>query len=67
MSVNSAVFSNLQSINPSAIIELFSLQLSSGLHYNSWEANKSYTVNNIDDISPVALLITILGRGNCPF
>ena len=47
MSVNSAVFSNLQSINPSAIIELFSLQLSSGLHYNSWEANKSYTVNNV--------------------
>ena len=32
MSVNSAVFSNLQSINPSAIIELFTLQLSSSLH-----------------------------------
>ena len=32
MSVNSAVFSNLQSINPSAIIELFTLQLSTTLH-----------------------------------
>lgn len=32
MSVNSAVFTNLQSINPSAIIELFSLQLSTAIH-----------------------------------
>ena len=32
MSVNSAVFSDLQSINPSAIIELFTLQLSTSLH-----------------------------------
>ena len=32
MTVNSAVFSNLQSINPSAIIELFTLQLSNTLH-----------------------------------
>ena len=32
MSINSAVFSNLQSINPSAIIELFALQLSTELH-----------------------------------
>jgi len=32
MSVNSAVFSNLQDINPSAIIELFTLQLSTALH-----------------------------------
>ena len=32
MTVNSAVFSNLQSINPSAIIELFVLQLSTALH-----------------------------------
>ena len=32
MSVNSAVFNNLQSINPSAIIELFILQLSTALH-----------------------------------
>ena len=32
MPVNSAVFSNLQSINPSAIIELFTLQLSTALH-----------------------------------
>tara|TARA_R100000773_G_scaffold9493_1_gene8942 strand:+ start:1991 stop:2587 length:597 start_codon:yes stop_codon:yes gene_type:complete len=33
MSVNSAVFSDLQSINPSAIIELFTLTLKEGLHY----------------------------------
>ena len=32
MSVNSAVFSNLQSINPSAIIELFTLQLETAIH-----------------------------------
>tara|TARA_A100001515_G_scaffold21889_1_gene16610 strand:- start:610 stop:1611 length:1002 start_codon:yes stop_codon:yes gene_type:complete len=32
MSVNSKVFSDLQSINPSAIIELFTLQLSTALH-----------------------------------
>tara|TARA_R100000773_G_C4191275_1_gene97106 strand:- start:81 stop:680 length:600 start_codon:yes stop_codon:yes gene_type:complete len=32
MSVNSAVFSDLQSINPSAIIELFTLQLLTELH-----------------------------------
>ena len=32
MSVNSKVFSSLQDINPSAIIELFTLQLSSTLH-----------------------------------
>jgi len=32
MSVNQAVFSNLQDINPSAVIELFTLQLSTALH-----------------------------------
>ena len=32
MTVNSAVFSSLQDINPSAIIELFTLQLSTSLH-----------------------------------
>ena len=32
MTVNSAVFSNLQDMNPSAIIELFTLQLSTALH-----------------------------------
>jgi len=35
MSVNSAVFSNLQSINPSAIIELFTIQLDTTLHGES--------------------------------
>ena len=32
MSVNAAIFDNLQAINPSAIIELFTLQLSTALH-----------------------------------
>ncbi len=32
MSVNTPVFTNLQSINPSAIIELFVLQLSTAIH-----------------------------------
>jgi len=32
MTVNSSVFSSLQDINPSAIIELFTLQLSTALH-----------------------------------
>lgn len=32
MTVNSSIFSDLQKINPSAIIELFTLQLSSSLH-----------------------------------
>ena len=32
MSVNSSVFSSLQDLNPSAIIELFTLQLSTALH-----------------------------------
>ena len=35
MSVNQAVFSNLQSINPSAIIELFTIKLDSTLHGDS--------------------------------
>ena len=47
MSVNSAVFSNLQSINPSAIIELFTLKLSLGLHYSLWENNKNYDIGDI--------------------
>ena len=32
MTVNSKIFSSLQDINPSAIIELFTLQLSTTLH-----------------------------------
>ena len=32
MTVNSKIFSSLQDINPSAIIELFTLQLSTALH-----------------------------------
>ena len=47
MTVNESVFSSLQDINPSAIIELFTLQLGSVIHYPSWEANKSYTLDNV--------------------
>ena len=47
MPVSAAVFDDLQSINPSAIIELYTLQLASALHYDPWEASKSYTVNNV--------------------
>ena len=47
MSVNSAVFSDLQSINPSAIIELFTLKLSLGLHYSLWESNRNYDIGDI--------------------
>ena len=32
MSVNAAIFENLQSINPSAIIELFTLELNNSIH-----------------------------------
>ena len=37
MSVSAAVFSDLQAINPSAIIELFKLQLSTSLHGSNTE------------------------------
>ena len=47
MSVSAAVFSDLQSINPSAIIELFTLRLVSVLHFDPWEANKTYTATEI--------------------
>tara|TARA_R100001086_G_scaffold218255_1_gene134852 strand:+ start:1155 stop:1913 length:759 start_codon:yes stop_codon:yes gene_type:complete len=47
MTVNSKIFSNLQEINPSAIIELFTLQLSASLHYDYWEASNSYEVGDI--------------------
>jgi|TARA_R100000455_G_C6214080_1_gene80705 lambda family phage minor tail protein L len=50
MSVNSAVFSDLQSINPSAIIELFTLQLSTALHGAStvyrFHAGSNLNANN---------------------
>ena len=42
MSVNTPVFTNLQSINPSAIIELFVLQLSTAIH----GANTTYRFHN---------------------
>ncbi len=45
----SSTFSDIQSINPSAVIELFTLTLQNKLHYDAWEANKAYTVGNIVD------------------
>jgi phage-related protein len=42
MTVNTPVFSNLQSINPSAIIELFVLQLSTAIH----GTNTTYRFHN---------------------
>tara|TARA_Y100001938_G_C8012934_1_gene391027 strand:- start:172 stop:978 length:807 start_codon:yes stop_codon:yes gene_type:complete len=45
--VNTKIFKDLQSINPSAIIELFVLTLNSKLHYQTWEANRNYTVGEI--------------------
>tara|TARA_Y100000004_G_C8858122_1_gene387751 strand:+ start:186 stop:944 length:759 start_codon:yes stop_codon:yes gene_type:complete len=47
MTVNEKVFTNLQSINPSAIIELFVLTLNHTLHYSAWEANKEYEAGDI--------------------
>ena len=44
MSVNSAVFSDLQSINPSAIIELFILTLKEGLHYATGNPDSITTI-----------------------
>tara|TARA_Y100000401_G_scaffold85078_1_gene70365 strand:+ start:376 stop:972 length:597 start_codon:yes stop_codon:yes gene_type:complete len=44
MSVNQAVFSNLQSINPSAIIELFVLTLKEGLNYPTGNPDSETTV-----------------------
>ncbi len=44
MSVNQSIFSNLQSINPSAIIELFTLTLKEGLHYATGNPDSVTTV-----------------------
>ena len=44
MSVNSAVFSNLQSINPSAIIELFVLTLKEGINYPTGNPESADTI-----------------------
>ena len=43
----SATFSDLQPINPSAIIELFTLTLNHELHYEAWENNRSYKLGDI--------------------
>ena len=62
----SSTFSDIQSINPSAVIELFTLTLQNKLHYDAWEANKAYTVGNIVDsaLSNVGVVFkcTVAGR-----
>jgi len=41
------VFSEIQKINPSAIIELFTLTFNHALHYNLWTNNRTYKLGNI--------------------
>lgn len=47
MTVNEKVFTDLQSINPSAIIELFVLTLNHKLHYSLWEASRKYEIGDL--------------------
>ena len=65
MSVNSAVFSDLQSINPSAVIELFTLTFNRGLHYIPWEASRTYLVDDVVSVSTNTSLVfkcTVAGQ-----
>ena len=43
----SSTFADLQSINPSAIIELFILNLDYALHYAPWENNRNYEIGDL--------------------
>ncbi len=53
----SSTFADLQSINPSAIIELFVLKLKQGLHYESWEANRDYKLGDLVNSSDLSKTI----------
>ena len=44
---NKPVFSDIQGIAPSAIIELFTLTFNHALHYNLWENNRTYELEDI--------------------
>jgi len=44
---NKPVFSDIQGIAPSAIIELFTLTFNHALHYNLWENNRTYELGDI--------------------
>ena len=64
MSVNSAVFSNLQSINPSAIIELFVLTLKEGLNYPTGNPDSVNTVYRFHAGSNLNANGEIVWKGN---
>ena len=64
MSVNQAVFSNLQSINPSAIIELFVLTLKEGLNYPTGNPDSANTVYRFHAGSNLNANGEIVWKGN---
>ncbi len=64
MSVNQAVFSNLQSINPSAIIELFVLTLKEGLNYPTGNPDSVNTVYRFHAGSNLNANGEIVWKGN---
>jgi lambda family phage minor tail protein L len=64
MSVNQAVFSNLQSINPSAIIELFVLTLKEGLNYPTGNPDSVSTVYRFHAGSNLNANGEIVWKGN---
>ena len=59
----SSTFADLQSINPSAIIELFILNLDYALHYAPWEPSRNYEVG---DVVSGTTLKTIVFRCTLP-
>ena len=64
MSVNQAVFSNLQSINPSAIIELFVLTLKEGLNYPTGNPDSVSTIYRFHAGSNLNANGEIVWKGN---
>tara|TARA_Y100000401_G_scaffold29271_1_gene21340 strand:+ start:112 stop:708 length:597 start_codon:yes stop_codon:yes gene_type:complete len=64
MSVNQAIFSNLQSINPSAIIELFVLTLKEGLNYPTGNPDSVNTVYRFHAGSNLNANGEIVWKGN---
>jgi len=61
----SSTFADLQSINPSAIIELFTLSLDYALHYTPWESNRDYEVGDVvsgTTIKTIVFKCTVAGQ-----
>ncbi len=61
----SSTFADLQSINPSAIIELFNLNLDYALHYVAWENNRDYEVGDVvrgTAIKTIVFRCTVAGQ-----